>query len=58
MPVEPRVIRNKVRTVDSATGKVAKNKQRTPLDGGGWATNKVGWGKARRQAMHVNEAAE
>ena len=55
MKIEPKVLRGKVRTVDVATGKVAKNANRKPLDGGGWPTNKKGWGMARRQSMHVNE---
>lgn len=58
MPVEPKVIKGKVRTVESETGKVAETAKGNAMDGGGWPTNKYGWGKARRQAMHVNEKAK
>lgn len=53
---EPRVIRRKVRTVDAETGKIAKTKTGKPVDGGGWPTNKYGWGKGRRQSSHMNES--
>jgi len=56
MPVETRKVGGKLRTVEVSTGKLARNKAGTPLDGGGWANSKTGRGKAERQSGYINDA--
>ena len=53
MPVETKLIANKVRVVDPS-GKVDVNDKGTPRDGGGQANTPAGWAKAERQIGYIN----
>lgn len=50
MPVKVKKVRGKYRVVEADTGKIAKNKGGTALDGGGHGTS----AKASAQARAVN----
>jgi len=54
MPVKTVKRGKKFRVVEAATGKIAKNKGGTALDGGGHASK----GKSNRQARAVNANIE
>ena len=58
MPVEAKVVRGKVRTVEAGSKHIAMTKLGHAVDGGGWKKNRGGWSTARRQADHINEAME
>jgi len=57
MPVEPRIVGNKIRQVEAATGEIAKTKKGNPVDGGGWDNTQDGWKKANGQAKHINDSS-
>jgi len=58
MPVEPRKIRGKWRTVEAGTNRVAVNTRTgKPIDGGkGWPNTPKGRATAERQSQHVNDS--
>lgn len=56
MPVTMKHIRGKIRTVEAATGKIARTSKGNPVDGGGWPANRHGRGMAARQVEKINAA--
>ena len=55
MPVEPKLVGGKVRTVAAGTKKIEKTPQGNARDGGGWPNTPAGWKKAAGQSTHINE---
>ena len=58
MPVEAKLIKGKVRTVEEGTRKLARAKggEGRPRDGGGWPDTQSGWARAKRQEKYINDA--
>jgi hypothetical protein len=57
-PFVTQIVRGRIRTINTATGKPAETKLGNPVDGGGWKPGERSWQKARRQVRHILDGSE
>jgi len=54
MPVQPRVINGRIRTVAAGTKRIEKTDKGNARDGGGWPDTPKGRSSAARQSGYIN----